>query len=61
MASARPRKATALGRAFRGKQGHVVLDQIRTVDRDRLTRRVGTLPPGVVGQCLMILQEMFAP
>jgi len=46
---------------FQGKQGHIVLDQIRTVDRERIVRRLGTLSTTVVGQCLTILQEMFAP
>ena len=46
---------------FQGKAGHVVLDQIRTVDRERLVKRVGALSPAVLGQALAILREMFAP
>lgn len=46
---------------FQGKHGHVVLDQIRTVDRDRLVRRLGHSPQPVVAQCLAVLQEMVAP
>jgi mRNA interferase MazF len=46
---------------FQGKAGHVVLDQIRTVDRERLVRRLGTLSPMVLGQTLGVLREMFAP
>jgi mRNA interferase MazF len=46
---------------FQGKPGHVVLDQIRTVDRERLTRRLGRLTPQTLGQALSALQEMFAP
>lgn len=46
---------------FERKAGHVVLDQIRTVDRQRLVRRLGKLSPSTVGRALAILQEMFAP
>ena len=46
---------------FKGKAGHVVLDQIRTVDQERVVASVGRLPPGVVKQALGTLQEMFAP
>lgn len=46
---------------FSGRSGHVVLDQIRTVDRDRFVRRVGRLSPKVVAEALGVLQEMFAP
>lgn len=46
---------------FRGRAGHVVVDQIRTVDRERLVRRLGRLSPKVLGQTLGVLQEMFSP
>ena len=46
---------------FRGKSGHVVLDQLRTVDRDRLVRHLGRLGPQTLGKALDALQEMFAP
>ena len=46
---------------FRGRAGHVVLDQIRTVDRERLVRPLGKLFPGTLGRALAVLQEMFAP
>lgn len=45
---------------FERRRGHIVLDQIRSVDRERLQRRLGTLPPAVVSQALATLQEMFA-
>lgn len=44
-----------------GKAGHIVLDQVRTVDRRRLVRRVGRLPSGAMSSTLTVLQEMFAP
>jgi mRNA interferase MazF len=45
---------------FRGKAGHVVLDQIRTVDKSRLLRRLGRVGEGVQAQVLAALAEMFA-
>ena len=45
---------------FQGTSGHVVLDQIRTVDRQRLVKRLGTLSPAALGQALAVLREMVA-
>jgi len=45
---------------FRGKAGHVILDQIRTVDKSRLLRRLGRVGEGVQAQVLAALAEMFA-
>jgi mRNA interferase MazF len=45
---------------FGGKAGHVVLDQIRTVDRARLIRKLGRLSPPTLNHGLSALQEMFA-
>ena len=46
---------------LQGKSGHVVLDQIRTVDQERLLRRMGTLSSPTMTKVLALLQEMFAP
>jgi len=45
---------------FARRRGHVVLDQLRSVDRARFQRRLGRLPAPIVMQALGILQEMFA-
>jgi mRNA interferase MazF len=45
---------------FGGKVGHMVLDQIRAVDRERLVRREGRLTTGTLRRGLAVLQEMFA-
>ena len=45
---------------FQGKRGQVVLDQIRTVDKSRLNRRLGKITPGTQKKVLDVLQEMFA-
>ena len=44
---------------FEGRAGYVVIDQIRTVDRERLVRRLGKLSPSTLARVLAILQEMF--
>ena len=43
------------------KSGQVVTDQLRTVDRERLARRLGRLSPATLAQILTVLEEMFAP
>jgi mRNA interferase MazF len=50
-----------VGYRFRGKLGHIVLDQIRAVDRERLAQKLGRLTPATLGQALSVLPEMFAP
>lgn len=45
---------------FQRRVGQVALDQLRTVDTDRLVRRLGHLTPEIVGVVLERLQEMFA-
>ena len=46
---------------FKGKDGWVVLDQVRTVDRGRLVKRLGRLDRRTSATVLDVLQEMFAP
>ena len=46
---------------FQGRSGHIVLDQIRTVDRERLIRRLGKLSSSTLARILDVLQEMFTP
>jgi mRNA interferase MazF len=45
---------------FQGKQGQVVLDQIRTIDKSRLVKRLGKISPKVQKAVVRILQSMFA-
>jgi len=45
---------------FQGNRGQVVLDQIRTVDKTRLVRRLGTISTSVQSKVLDALQELFA-
>jgi mRNA interferase MazF len=46
---------------FQGKQGHVVLDQLRTVDQTRLVKRLGALDSDTACRVLDTLSRMFAP
>lgn len=46
---------------FQGKQGLIVLDQLRTLDRVRLVKRLGALRPQTLRLTLTTLQAMFAP
>lgn len=47
--------------AFDGRNGLVVLDQIRTVDILRLVKRLGQIDPGTMTAVLTALGKMFAP
>ena len=44
---------------FQGKDGHVVPEQVRTVARARLVRRLGRLDAAAVQGSLGVLREMF--
>ncbi len=50
---------TRVGCTFQGVAGQVVLDQIRTVDKGRLVKRLGRLPSPVGERVLGVLVEMF--
>ena len=45
---------------FQQRSGFVALDQLRTVDRDRLVKRLGRLAPATLQTVFDALQEMFA-
>ena len=44
---------------FAGKGGHIVLDQIRTVDRERFRKRLGAVSPATLQSVLKVLAELF--
>ena len=52
---------TRVGCRFQGKAGQVVLDQIRTVDKARLVKRLGRIDGRIQAEVLEVLGEMFAP
>lgn len=45
---------------FQRRKGQVVLDQLRTVDRTRLVKRLGALPEQRARAIASLLQELFA-
>lgn len=45
---------------FQGKEGQIVLDQIRTVDKSRLVRKLGRIAKAAQVEVLATLVEMFA-
>lgn len=45
---------------FAGKDGQVVIDQLRTVDKARLAKRLGVLHPDEATSALRVLGEFFA-
>ena len=45
---------------FQGKSGQIVLDQLRTIGKTRLTRRLGRISAKTQQAVLAVLGEMFA-
>lgn len=52
---------TRVNCSFNGKDGQVVLDQIRTVDKSRLVHKLGEVDPKIKTDVLSVLAEIFAP
>ncbi|MEO1590149.1 MAG: type II toxin-antitoxin system PemK/MazF family toxin [Cyanobacteria bacterium J06632_22] len=46
---------------FDGKAGQIVLDQLRTVDKTRLIKKLGKIHPLVQQTVLKVLGDLFAP
>lgn len=46
---------------FKGKQGQIVLDQIRTMDQTRLIKKLGSIDAKTRSPVLNVLQEMSQP
>jgi mRNA interferase MazF len=44
---------------FQGKTGLILLDQIRTLDKTRLVRRLGSVRTATLSQTLAVLRELF--
>ena len=50
---------TRVGVRFEGKEGQIALDQIRTVDKTRLVRSLGTISTATAREVCAVLVEMF--
>ena len=46
---------------FQGKEGQIVLDQLRAVDKRRLLKRLGRITTSTQEDVLRVLAAMFAP
>ena len=46
---------------FQGRKGQIILDQIRTVDKKRLVKKLGVISKKSQSNTLRILQDIFAP
>ena len=51
---------TRISCRFQGKSGEIVLDQMRTIDKSRLLKRLGKISPAVQKTTLAVLAELFA-
>ena len=51
---------TRVAVAFQGKRGQVALDQLRTVDRQRLIKKLGSVSPKTAHGVSAVLVEMFS-
>ena len=60
MTSTRRAYPTRVTVTFQRKTGQIALDQIRTVDKSRLIRRLGALPEARGRDVAGVLREMFA-
>ncbi|HEY3967465.1 MAG TPA: type II toxin-antitoxin system PemK/MazF family toxin [Planctomycetaceae bacterium] len=52
---------TRIACRFKGKDGQVALDQIRSVDQIRLIKKLGSLDAKSAASVVKVLQEIFAP
>jgi mRNA interferase MazF len=51
---------TRLSCTFKKKMGQIVLDQIRTIDKIRLIKKLGTIDPDTQSEVISVLQRLFA-
>lgn len=51
---------TRIGCHFKGKSGHIVLDQMRTIDKTRLIKKLGTIDSETQMKVISVLQRLFA-
>ena len=60
MTTARKNYPTRVSCTFKRKKGQIVLDQIRTIDKTRLVKKLGTIDPGTQLKVITILQRLFS-
>ena len=60
MTSAQKEYPTRIYCTFQKKKGQIVLDQLRTIDKARLIKKLGTIASKVQLEVISILQRLFA-
>ena len=50
---------TRIPLTFQGKKGFIVLDQIRTIDKDRIVKKLGKLTSNKIIEVKKVLNEML--
>ena len=60
MTSAQKDYPTRVSCTFRKKEGQIVLDQIRTIDKTRLIKKLGAIDSRAQLDIISILQRLFA-
>jgi mRNA interferase MazF len=51
---------TRISCKFKKKKGQIVLDQIRTTDKTRLIKKLGSINPETQLEVISVLQRLFA-
>ena len=51
---------TRISCTFKKKKGQIVIDQIRTIDKSRLIKRLGTIDPNTQLEVIKVLKRLFA-
>jgi mRNA interferase MazF len=60
MTTAGKQYPTRVNCQFENKKGQIVLDQIRTIDKARLLKKLGTIDPEIQLEVISVLQRLFA-
>jgi mRNA interferase MazF len=60
MTSSGKKYPTRVSCTFRKKKGQIVLDQLRTIDKQRLIKKLGTIDSRAQLDTISILQRLFA-
>lgn len=51
---------TRLHCTFKRKKGQIVLDQIRTIDKNRIIKKLGAVDPKTQLELISVLQQLFS-
>jgi len=60
MTTAGKKYPTRISCKFKKKKGQIVLDQIRTIDKTRLIKKLGSINPETQLEVISVLQRLFA-